>query len=295
MTQRRNDESQRMKTVDLTQGESVPALGLGTWRMGESASRRSLEAEAIRAALRMGYRLIDTAEMYGEGGAERVVGAAIADVLRNRELRRNELFVVSKVYPHHASRQGVQSACRASLERLGLESIDLYLLHWPGEHPLAQTVVGFEALRAAGLIRHWGVSNFDLNDLARLMAVADGSRCAANQVWYSANQRGPEFDLFPWMRQRRMPAMAYSPIDQSALARHPRLRSLAHRRGVSAATLALAWAIRDGATIAIPKSTNAVHLRENLEATRFEIDDELRAAVDEAFPPPRASTPLAVN
>lgn len=283
------------RTVTLTDGEQVPAIGLGTWRLGESRSHRAAEIDAVRAALLMGYRLVDTAEMYGDGEAETIVGTALSDLVAAGELRRDDVFVVSKVYPHNASRRGVEDACRRSLERLRLEAIDLYLLHWPGSHPLSQTVAGFEALREQGRIRHWGVSNFDVDGMTSLLEVDGGAACATNQVWYSAGQRGPEFDLFPWMRARRMPKMAYSPIDQSALARHPTLATLAAARGVSAATLALAWVMRDAATIAIPKSARPDHLRANLAALSFALDDGLCRAIDQVFPPPAGPQPLAIN
>lgn len=284
-----------MKHVRLPDGVAVPALGLGTWRMGESKARAPTEVDAIRTALALGYRLVDTAEMYGEGGAERLVGQALGDVIRAGDFRREDVFIVSKAYPHHASRRGVVEACRASLKRLQLEHLDLYLLHWRGSYPLEDTVRGFEDLIRAGDIARWGVSNFDVSDLAELAEVAGARNCMTNQVWYSAGQRGVEFDLLPWMRMRGMPLMAYSPIDQSALASDARVMSLAVERGVSAATLALAWVIRRGDVVAIPKASSAEHLRQNLAAAELVLDAEALSAMDHLFPPPTSAEPLAMN
>jgi diketogulonate reductase-like aldo/keto reductase len=288
-------ENRAMKMVTLPGGEAVPALGLGTWRVGESARSRKAEVAALRRAVELGYRLFDSAEMYGEGGAERVLGEALRGALAANEARRDELFVVSKVYPHNASRRGAVAACERSLERLGLDRIDLDLLHWRGAHPLAETVEAFETLRARGRIGHWGVSNFDLDDMRELFALDGGSRCAANQVWYSAGQRGAEFAWLPWLEQHRVAAMAYSPIDQAALARNGVLASIGERLGASAAQVALAWVIRRPGVIAIPKAVRAAHLRENLAAASIELDAEALQAIDVAFAPPREATPLAMN
>jgi len=280
-----------MKTVALAGGEQVPALGLGTWRMGESARSRRAEVEAVRFALEIGYRLIDTAEMYGEGGAEEVVGEAIA----LGPVRREEVFVVSKVYPHNASREGTIAACERSLKRLRTDCIDLYLLHWRGSAPLSETVAAFEHLREHGRIRHWGVSNFDVGDLHELWTVDDGERCAANQVYYSAGRRGIEFDLLPWQRQHGVPAMAYCPIDQGALARSAPLRAVARARGATPAQVALAWVLRQPDVIAIPKAVQPAHLRENLACTAIELAPAELAQIDAAFPPPPRKLPLAMS
>jgi diketogulonate reductase-like aldo/keto reductase len=284
-----------MRHVVLREGEAVPALGLGTWRLGESARRRADEVGAVRRAIEAGYRLLDTAEMYGEGGAEQVVGAAVADALRAGDVTREELFIVSKVYPHNASRAGVIAACERSLERLRLDSIDLYLLHWRGQHPLAQTVAGFEALRAQGRIRRWGVSNFDLSDMQELWATPDGTGCAANQVYFSISQRGIEFDLVPWQRQHGVPTMAYCPIDQGALARSAELRAMAQGLGATPAQIALAWLVQHGDTIAIPKAVQAVHLIENLAAADVTLDPAALAEIDRLFPPPTRKVPLMMT
>lgn len=280
-----------MKTVALPGGETVPALGLGTWRMGESARDRRSEVDAVRFALEIGYRLIDTAEMYGEGGAEEVVGEALAA----GPVRRDEVFVVSKVYPHNASHKGTISACERSLKRLRTDHIDLYLLHWRGSVPLAETVAAFEDLRLAGKIRHWGVSNFDVDDLRELWDVDDGARCTANQVYYSAGQRGIEFDLLPWQRQHAVPVMAYCPIDQGSLARSARLQAAAGARGISAAQLALAWTLRQPDVIAIPKAVQPAHLLDNLAAVSIELGAAELSQVDAAFPPPSRKRRLAMT
>jgi diketogulonate reductase-like aldo/keto reductase len=271
-----------------------PALGLGTWRMGESARSRRSEIAAVRRAIELGYRLIDSAEMYGDGGAEEVVGAALAEALRAGDCRRDELVIVSKVLPSNASARGVVAACERSRARLGLDAIDLYLLHWPGPHPLAATIDGFEALIARGAIVRWGVSNFDLRAMQRLLALPGGAACAANQVCYSLAARGIDFDLLPWQRERGLPLMAYCPIDQGSLAGDARVAALAQALGLSAAQLALAWTLRDGGVIAIPKSAREVHLRENLAAAAAVLDVSTRAALDRLFPPPRTAQPLAI-
>lgn len=284
-----------MHSVTLPGGEKVPALGLGTWKMGESARARKQEIAAVRFAIELGYRLIDTAEMYGEGGAEEVVGAALAEALTARTVRREDLFIVSKVYPHNASRQGAVAACERSLERLGLDRIDLYLLHWRGQHPLSATIDGFEALEAAGRIRHWGVSNFDRDDMEELWRTRGGGACAVNQVYYSASERGVEFDLLPWQRQHGVPLMAYCPIDQGSLAKDKTFVALGQRLGVPAAQVALAWTLRVPGVIAIPKAVREAHLRENLGAAHLNLSAEDLATIDRAFPPPKRKGRLAMT
>ena len=281
-----------MKDLDLPAGGRMPALGLGTWKMGESAARRSTEIAAVRAAIEMGYRLIDTAEMYGEGGAEEVVGQAVADALRAGDVRREELFIVSKVYPHNASRDGTPKACARSLARLGLDHIDLYLLHWRGEHPLAETCDALQALTVDGRIRQWGVSNFDVDDMDELAALT--SDCAVNQVYYSMAERGPEFSLLPWQRERGMPLMAYSPIDQGALAADAGLQEIAHWLGVSAVQVALAWVLAQPGVTAIPKAVREAHLHENLAAAELLLGPDVLAEIDRLHPPPRQKRPLAM-
>ena len=271
----------------------MPSLGLGTWRLGESPAQRSNEIAAVRRAIEIGYRLIDTAEMYGEGGAEAVVGQAVAEALRAGELRREELLIVSKVYPHNASRKGTLAACERSRKRLGLDRIDLYLLHWRGEHALADTAAAMRDLMAAGHIGHWGVSNFDVDDMEELMAIAPG--CAANQVYFSLSERGPEFALLPWLRRHQMPLMAYSPIDQGTLARHQALAAIGAPLGLTAAQLALAWVLAQPGAVAIPKATKPQHLRDNFAAAQVTLSAEVLRAIDALFPPPKRKTALAMT
>lgn len=274
-----------MKTVRLPTGEDVPALGLGTWMIGDDQGKRADELAALRRGLDLGLRLIDTAEMYGEGASERLVGEAIAG-------RRDEVFLVSKVYPHNASRQGTIAACERSLKRLGTDRLDLYLLHWRGQYPLAETVAAFEALKAAGKIRHWGVSNLDASDMDELVNVPGGGGVATNQVLYNLGRRGIEWDLLPWMQRRGVPVMAYSPVEQAKLAKDRRLAALAAEHGVSAAQLALAFVLDREGVIAIPKAGRAAHVEENARALDVVITEQLRSALDALFPPPRRATPL---
>lgn len=283
-----------MQHVRFPDGHSVPALGLGTWRMGEAPRARAREVAAVRLALEIGYRVIDTAEMYGEGGAEEVVGQALAEAVRAGTVTRDEVFVVSKVYPHHASRAGVRAACERSRRRLGLDRIDLYLLHWRGAFALSDTVAGFEALVQAGEISRWGVSNFDVDDMEQLLSVHGGGACAANQVYYSLGERGAGFALLPWLQRHGMPLMAYCPIDQGVLAGEPRLAALAQRHGASAAQLALAWAMQQPGVMAIPKAVREAHLRENLAAASIKLGADDLAELDALFAPPRRKSALAM-
>jgi diketogulonate reductase-like aldo/keto reductase len=272
------------KTVTLPGGERVPALGQGTWYMGEQRGRRADEVGALRAGLDLGLTLIDTAEMYADGGAEEVAGEAMKG-------RRDAVFLVSKVYPHNASRAGVAAACERSLKRLGTDRIDLYLLHWRGSHPLAETIAGFEALRKAGKIRHWGVSNLDAGDMAELFS-AGGRACATNQVLYNPTRRGPEFDLFPLMEKAGIPAMAYSPIEQARLPRGGALGAVAKKHGADPFQVALAWVMRRPDVIAIPKASRIAHVQANAAARDLVLDAEDLAAIDQDFPPPRRRTAL---
>ena len=291
-----------IKTVALPTGERVPALGLGTWKMGESSARRDEEVAAIRHAIDLGYRLFDTAEMYGDGGAETVLGRALNDAMRTNAIRRDEIFVVSKVYPHHADRHGIPAACDRTRQRLGLDVVDLYLLHWRGAVPLAETVDAFEASKAAGSIREWGVSNFDLDDLIELEGLSPPTltakpgklHCATNQIYYALDERGAEFSLLTYQRSLHMPAMAYCPLGRGSLATDPALRSIASARGATAAQVALAWAIRHDDVIAIPKAVNAAHLAENLAALDVVLTGEELIAIDAAFPAPDEKRGLAM-
>ncbi len=283
-----------MQHVRFADGSTWPALGLGTWRMGESARSRATEVAAVRLALEIGYRVIDTAEMYGEGGAEEVVGRALAEAMRAGTVSRDEVFVVSKVYPHHASRAGVRAACERSRRRLGLDRIDLYLLHWRGEHPLRDTLVGFEALQSQGAIGLWGVSNFDVDDMEELFALPGGAACASNQVCYSLDERGAGFELLPWLQRHGQPLMAYCPIGQGRLAGDAALTGIAHRLGATASQLALAWAMQQPGVMAIPKAVRESHLRENLAAASLQLTAADLAAIDTRFPPPKHRTALAM-
>ncbi len=275
------------RTVVLPSGERLPAFGVGTWRMGERTGARRGEVAAIRAALDLGVRLVDTAEMYGDGGAEEVVGEALAG-------RRDEVFVVSKVTPHNASRRGTAAACERSLARLRTDRIDLYLLHWRGSHPLAETVDAFERLKDAGKIRQWGVSNFDADDLRELAALSAGGACAADQVYYSASTRGVEFDVLPWLRERSMALMAYCPLDEGRLAGDATLAAVGARIGASAAQVAIAWLASRPGVIAIPKASADRHLRENVAAAALDLDSDALAEIERRFPAPRRATALRI-
>jgi diketogulonate reductase-like aldo/keto reductase len=277
-----------MKHVTLPDGESIPALGLGTWRMGESPAKRTREVAVLGQGLDRGLSLIDTAEMYGEGGAEEVIAEAITG-------RRDEVFIVSKVYPHNASRGGVAAACERSLARLGTDWIDLYLMHWRGAHPIAETVAGFEQLRHDGKIRHWGVSNFDTADMDELLALETGKSCAANQVKYHLGRRGIEWDLLPRMQDRGIAVMAYSPLGQGDLLRDATLARVARRHGVASATIAVAWTLRQDNVIAIPKTSDPAHLEDILASLDVTLTDEDLAELDAAFPPPRRATRLSIS
>ena len=274
-------------TVTLPSGVSVPALGLGTWNMGEDSRKANAEIESLKRGLDLGMTLIDTAEMYAEGGAEKITGAAIA-------ARRDEVFLVSKVYPWNASRQGVIDACERSLKRLRTDRLDLYLLHWRGEHPLAETVAGFEELRRAGKIGAWGVSNFDVADMEELMIVPGGKNCAANQVLYNLSRRGVEYDLLPWCQQRGIAIMAYSPIEQGRLVRNDTLIHISKAYQATPAQVALAFLLEREGVIAIPKSANPERVAENAAATELDISDEDWTTLDAAFPPPTEKRPLAM-
>jgi diketogulonate reductase-like aldo/keto reductase len=274
-----------MRTVTLKSGDEVPVLGLGTWRMGERKGERAAEVAAIRLGLELGITLIDTAEMYGDGGAEEAVGEAIAG-------KRDGLFIVSKVYPHNASRAGAIAACERSLKRLKIDRLDLYLLHWRGSVPLAETVAAFERLKADGKIRNWGVSNLDTHDMDELAGVKDGGHCAANQVLYHLGSRGIEWQLLDGCRKARIMVMAYSPLGQGPLLRQRVLKSVAAKHGVDPAAVALAWVLRQPGVVTIPKAVRPEHVRANMQALDVTLDaDDLRA-LDAAFPPPRRGVPL---
>jgi diketogulonate reductase-like aldo/keto reductase len=276
-----------MQTVTLPGGETVPALGQGTWYMGERHGDAAKEAAALRLGVDLGMTLIDTAEMYASGGAEQVVARAVSGI-------RDKVFIVSKVLPQNASRTGVPTACERSLQRLKTDRIDLYLLHWRGGHPLAETVAAFEALKAAGKIRYWGVSNLDTGDMNELQRVPGGAGCAANQVLYHPDSRGIEFDLLPWCAKQGIPVMAYSPLGHNVrrLLGSSALQMVAKRHDATAAQVAIAWGMREGNVISIPKAADAGHVRENAAAVEVRLTDEDLAVIDAAHSPPRRKSAL---
>jgi diketogulonate reductase-like aldo/keto reductase len=276
-----------MRFLSLPDGTRVPVLGLGTWGLGERHTSGPDVVASLRLGLDLGMNLIDTAEMYGDGGAEEVVGEAIAG-------RRDKVFLVSKVYPHNAARKKMAAACERSLRRLGTDRLDLYLLHWREDVPLLETIEGFEALRAAGKIPRWGVSNFDVADMEELWRLPGGPACAANQVLYNLMRRGIETGLLPWCRELHVPVMAYSPIEQGRLLARRPLAALAKRRSVTPAQIALAWLLRQSDVIVIPKASRPAHLRENVAALDLSLTPDELAELDAAFPPPQRPTSLAV-
>ncbi len=274
-----------MKLASLPSGESVPVLGQGTWYMGEDRRQFHQEADALRLGLDLGMTLIDTAEMYANGRAEEVVAEAISG-------RRDEAFLVSKVLPSNASHKGTMLACERSLKRMKCETIDLYLLHWRGGYPLDETIAAFEDLVKAGKIRHWGVSNFDADDLEALEALNGGNAVATNQVLYNLARRGVEYDLLPWCRARRIPVMAYSPIEQGRVLGHPALAQVAQECGTSPAAVALAFVLTHDGVIAIPKSSTPAHIRDNRSAVDLQLTPGQLAVLDKAFPAPKRKRPL---
>jgi diketogulonate reductase-like aldo/keto reductase len=271
-----------VQVTALPNGAIVPVLGQGTWKMAQGGRPRAEEEGALRLGLDLGMTLIDTAEMYGDGAAESLVGQAIAG-------RRDEVFLVSKVLPQHADRRGTIAACEASLKRLRTEWIDLYLLHWPGRVPIAETIEAFRTLQNQGKIAGWGVSNFDIDEMAEVEGVVgnDPEGVQTNQVLYNLTRRGIEFDLLPWCRQRGMPIMAYSPLEQGRLPDHPELTEVAKRHGATESQIALAWVMAQPGVLAIPKSGSEQHVRENHAAARIRLSAEDMALLDKAFPPPK--------
>ena len=271
-------------TLRLPAGIDMPIYGIGTWRMGESARVRAVEVKAVRHGIESGVTLIDTAEMYGDGEAEAIVADAVGG-------ERDRLFIVSKVLPSNASRRGTIAACERSLKRLKTDRIDLYLLHWRGSYPLADTVAAFEELRAAGKIRAWGVSNLDHDDMQELWRVPHGRNCQTDQVLYNLTRRGIEFDLLPFCRQHKMPVMAYSPLEQARMLGHRTLAEVARRHGASPAQVALAWLLKQ-VVIVIPKATDTAHADENLRALDLQLTAADLATLDAAFPAPTEAEPL---
>ena len=274
-----------MKTVTLPSGETVPALGQGTWNMGEHPAARADELATLRLGLDLGLTLIDTAEMYGEGQAEELVGEAVAG-------RRDAVFIVSKVYPHNASKNGTVAACERSLKRLKTDRIDLYLLHWSGAIPLSETMAALQGLKQAGKIRHYGVSNLDIADMRELWTIEAGRGIAVNQLLYNLTRRGIEWDLLPWLREHHVPLMAYSPIEQAALLRHAGLKDFAKRHGMTPAQAALAWLLANKDVIAIPKASHPERVRENHGALAIELSAAQLTELDKLFAPPKGPRPL---
>ncbi|WP_374620622.1 aldo/keto reductase [Pandoraea sp.] len=274
-----------MRNIALPGGDVVPVLGQGTWMMGEKPERRHEEIAALRLGVSLGMTLIDTAEMYGEGATERLVGEALDGL-------RDQVFLVSKVYPHNASRRGVIAACERSLARLRTDRLDLYLLHWRGAVPLEETIAGFEALRQAGKIRHWGVSNFDTDDMDALFEVPGADACVTDQVLYNLARRGPEYDLAPWLAAHDLPMMAYSPIEQGRLPKHGILGDIARTRHVEPLQIALAWVLSQPGVIAIPKAGTQAHVRANRAAHDIDLTPDELALLDHHFEPPARKYPL---
>jgi diketogulonate reductase-like aldo/keto reductase len=279
------DEAAGIPTVKLPSGKVVSKLGQGTWGMGEDPRKRRQEIAAIELGLEIGMTLIDTAEMYGNGGAEEIVGEAI-------EGRRDEVFIVSKVLPDNANKVGMIASCEWSLARLGIEKLDLYLLHWRGRHPLEATLEGFHALMREGLIESWGVSNFDTADMEELVALSGGDQVQTDQVLYNLHRRGIEHDLLPWCRKRRIPIMAYSPLEQGRILRDPALNSVAAGHRVSPASVAIAWMLLQNEVITIPKSSDEAHMRENEAALDLVLSLQDLELLERAFPRPREPHPL---
>jgi diketogulonate reductase-like aldo/keto reductase len=276
------------RTIVLPSGEHIPMLGQGTWHMAENPLNRTNEINALRLGIDLGMSLIDTAEMYADGGAERLVGEAIKG-------RRDEVFLVSKVLPQNATRHGTMAACNRSLARLGVHEIDLYLLHWRGLIPLEETIDAFETLVGEGKIRYWGVSNFDVGDMQELVDLSNGADVAADQVLYNLERRSIEFDLLPWCQRSGIPVMAYSPIEQGRVLRHVTLKTIAARLGATPAQVALAWVLRQDGVCAIPESGNPEHVRDNRGALDVRLTPEDLADLDETFPPPDRKQPLAAH
>ena len=280
--------STAVRTVSLPSGEAIPVLGQGTWHVGENPSRRTEEIAALRLGIELGMSLIDTAEMYANGHAEELVGEAI-------DGRRDEVFLVTKVLPQHATFRGTIEACEGSLKRLGVDEIDLYLLHWRGAVPLEDTVEAFDTLMGAGKIRNWGVSNFDVADMEELIAVSVGDQVSTDQVLYNLQRRGIEFDLVPWCERRGIPIMAYSPIEQGRLSSHPSLRSVAARHQATPVQVALAWVLHRDNVCAIPQARQVAHVRENRAALDIRLSAADLAELDRAFSPPARKQPLATH
>jgi diketogulonate reductase-like aldo/keto reductase len=274
-----------MRKTTFPSGEEVPVLGQGTWGLGERPASRQDEIDALRTGIDIGMTLIDTAEMYGDGAAEELIGEAIAG-------RREGIFIVDKVFPHNATRKGTVAACERSLRRLATDRIDLYLLHWRGAVPLEETLAAFDDLQRAGKIRYWGVSNFDVPDMEQVARVSGGAAVSSNQVLYNLTRRGIEYDLMPWCERNRVPIMAYSPLEQGRLMGHPAIRRIADAHSATPAQVALAWVLRKEHLIAVPKASTPGHVKQNRAALDIHLTPDELAALDRAFPPPSHKMPL---
>lgn len=277
-----------MKTIQLKSGKTIPILGQGTWRMGERSSQKQAEISALRLGLELGMNLIDTAEMYGEGGAEQIVAEVISGC-------REEVYLVSKFYPYNASYDGVIAACDRSLSRLKTDYLDLYLLHWRGSVPLSETLKGLQHLKQVGKIVDYGVSNFDIDDMKEAMSLPGGTEIVTNQVLYNLKRRGIEWDLLPWCQQHDIPIMAYSPVEQRAFVNEAKLEEIAARHDASTTQIALSWLLHRDNVISIPKATNPQHVRENRAALEIQLSSEDLLELDRAFNPPRRKTSLAMR
>ena len=280
-----------MRTLTLPSGQPIPILGMGTWQMGENPKHRQREIDALRRGFELGLSLIDTAEMYGEGGAEEVIGQALLSGKADAS-RRSDLFLVSKVYPHNASKRGAIAACERSLKRLNTDYLDLYLLHWRSSIPLAETLDAFQTLQQSGKIRSYGVSNFAVKDMEAAIHRPGGSGITTNQVLYNLMRRGIEWDLLPWCRQHQMPIMAYSPIEQGRLLTHPILKAMAQSRNVTAAQVAIAWLLHQDHVIVIPKSSRIEHVEQNRAALDLQLSGDELNTLNAAFSSPTQPTPL---
>ncbi len=276
-----------MRTIELPSGRQIPVFGMGTWRMGEDSRKKQAEIAALRRGMELGVSLIDTAEMYGEGGAEEV----IAEVLVEASLR-SEVFLVSKVYPHNASRKDVIAACDRTLRRLNTDYLDLYLLHWRSSVPLSETLEAFQALKQAGKIRDYGVSNFDVDDMKEAVGLEGGNLIATNQILYNLSRRGVELTLLPWCKRQKMPVMAYSPIEQGRLLSNQALKQIAQARGFTEAQIAIAWLLHQDNIIVIPKASKIEHTEQNYAALDISLSAEELKKLDMAFPKPNHPVPL---
>lgn len=257
----------------------IPVLGMGTWNMGDVPAKRREEIRALRRGIELGMNIIDTAELYGDGRSETLVGEAIREI-------REKVFLISKVLPSHAHKQGTIKACENSLKRLGTDYLDLYLLHWQGPYPFEETVEAMLELQKSGKINSWGISNMDVAEMEAFFRISGGSTCAANEILYNLTRRGAEFNLLPWCRQKQVAVIAYSPIEQGRLLNHPVLTEISRRHEATPAQIALAWVLRQPNVIAIPKAGTVKHIEENFKSLSLRLTPEDLNKLDSAFPGP---------